>query len=467
VRGRQSQLLVPTLVFVGLVVAAVGSLGAPLVPTVAHQTHVSLATAQWTLTLTLLTGAVTTPVLGRLGDGPRRRVVILSTLGVVLFGSILTALPLGIGWLLAGRGLQGAGLGLTSLVIAVARDAFDGQRAHAVIGLLSVTSVAGIGVGYPLAGVVTQYAGLRAAYGVGAAVTCAALVLAVLVMPRGLSRPRARLDIAGALLLSVALSGLLYAISEAAATGVAAWLLLCIAGASVMAGLVWVRHELRVTGPLVDLRLLRVPAVLAADLTVLLGGVGMYLLLSLATRFVQTPTSTGYGFGATVVVAGLVLVPFSAMSFLASRTVPALLRRVPGGLAAPASCAVVLIASLGFALARDHLWQVFVVMGVAGFGVGSVFATVPAFIVRAVPATVTSSAISFNQVLRTIGFAAGSAVAGLVLQAATPAGQALPVNAGYTAAALIGAGVLLITIIVTVALRPRGHTAGGALAGMR
>ncbi len=417
------------------------------------------------MTLTLLTGAVTTPVLGRLGDGPRRRAVILGTLGVVLLGSILTTLPLGIGWLLAGRGLQGAGLGLTSLVIAVARDAFDGQRAHAVIGLLSVTSVAGIGVGYPLAGVVTEYAGLRAAYGVGAAVTAAAFVVAALVLPRGLPRPSVRLDIAGALLLGSALSGLLYAISEAAASGIAAWSPLCIAGVSVMLGLAWVRHELRVTRPLVDLHMLRIPAVPAADVTVLLGGVGMYLLLSLATRFVQTPASTGYGSGGTVIVAGLVLVPFSAMSFLASRTVPVLTRRVPGGMAAPASCAVVLVASLGFAFARSHLWQVFFVMGVAGFGVGSVFATVPALIVRAVPAAVTSSAISSNQVLRTIGFAAGSALAGLVLQAATPAGHAFPADAGYTVAALLGAGVLLITIVLTVALRPRDHT-GGTLAPM-
>lgn len=80
-----------------------------------------------------------------------------------------------------------------------------------------------------------------------------------------------------------ALSGLLYAISEAAASGIAAWLLPCIAGMSVVLGVVWVRRELRVTRPLVDLHMLRIPAVLAADVTVLLGGVGMYLLLSLIT----------------------------------------------------------------------------------------------------------------------------------------------------------------------------------------
>ncbi|CAB4893218.1 unannotated protein [freshwater metagenome] len=90
----ESRMLVPSLLFVGVVVAAVGSLGAPLITSVATTFDVSLSSAQWTLTLALLTGAVTTPVLGRLGSGPHRRAAILGTLGVVSAGGILTALPL-------------------------------------------------------------------------------------------------------------------------------------------------------------------------------------------------------------------------------------------------------------------------------------------------------------------------------------------------------------------------------------
>lgn len=65
-----ARLLVPALMFIALVVAAVGSLGAPLITSVATSLHVSLGSAQWTLTIALLSGAVATPVLGRLGAGP-------------------------------------------------------------------------------------------------------------------------------------------------------------------------------------------------------------------------------------------------------------------------------------------------------------------------------------------------------------------------------------------------------------
>jgi MFS family permease len=444
----RSKALVPTLVFVGLVVAAVGSLGAPLVPTVAAQAGVSLAAAQWTLTGTLLVGAVATPLLGRLGDGPHRRATVLGTLMIVLLGSVLTVVPFGFGVLLVGRCLQGVGLGLTSLVIAIARDAYPQRRS--IVGLLSVTSVAGIGVGYPVAGVLTEYVSLRAAYGAGLLVVAAGLVLAVAVIPHSGHRESRPLDIAGAVLLGTGLTGLLFAIGQAG-SGVRPTVLIGLLLGSLLVGAVWARHEMRTPYPLVDLRLLRLPAVLVADVTVLFGGVGMYLLLSLVTRYVQTPTATGYGSGASVVVAGLVLVPFSLLSFVASRIVAALSTRRPD-LVLAGSCLVVLVASVTFALARDRLWESFVVMGVAGLGVGSIFAAVPAFIVRSVPANETGSAVGFNQVLRTVGFSAGSAVAGLVLAAATPAGQVFPVDRGYTVAALIGAAFLLVTAIVLVAV---------------
>lgn len=64
-----SRRLVAFLVFVGLIVAVIGSLGAPLITAVAEEYDVSLAASQWTLTIALLAGAVATPVLGRLGSG--------------------------------------------------------------------------------------------------------------------------------------------------------------------------------------------------------------------------------------------------------------------------------------------------------------------------------------------------------------------------------------------------------------
>ena|SRR5690242_20289806 len=115
-------LLAAVLVFLAVESTAVASLGTPLLPTVQQAEHVSLAASQWALTITLLTGAVATPLMGRLGDGRLRRRTTIGAVAVMLAGCVLSALPAGFAVFLAGRALQGAGLGLVPLATAVARD---------------------------------------------------------------------------------------------------------------------------------------------------------------------------------------------------------------------------------------------------------------------------------------------------------------------------------------------------------
>ena len=264
--GPAARRLVPGIVFVGLVVAAIGSLGAPMITAVAECYGVSLAAAQWTLTITLLAGAVATPLIGRLGSGPRRRAVVLVTLAVVAAGSALTALPLPFAALLVGRTGQGVGLGLTALMMGVARDHLPHERSTRTIALVSVASTAGIGVGYPLAGLLTDVDGIRAAYAFGLIVTTAAWLVAILVIPAAPKRPASRVDIPGALLLTVALVGLLTMISETEL-----WRLHTVLAAAVFAGslvllIAWSALEMRIDNPLVDVRLLRRPTIAAANL---------------------------------------------------------------------------------------------------------------------------------------------------------------------------------------------------------
>ncbi len=152
-------------------------------------------------------------------------------------------------------------------------------------------------------------------------------------------------------------------------------------------------------------------------------------------------------------VAGLVLVPFSVAGFVASRVVPRVTRNRAADALLPLGCLVLLAAMLAFATFSESLWQVFLVMGGAGLGVGIAFAAIPALIVHAVPEHGTGSAMSVNQVLRTVGFSLGSALSATVLEAHTPHGERLPTADGYDAAAVIGCGVWVAMLLLTTALR--------------
>ncbi|WP_406295531.1 MFS transporter [Streptomyces sp. NBC_00624] len=455
VARSEARLLVPALTFIALVVAAVASLGTPLITSVATSFHVSLGSAQWTLTVALLSGAVATPVLGRLGAGPHRRATILATLAVVVAGSALTVLPLPFAWLLAGRAAQGVGLGLTALMMGVARDHLPEERSAAVIALISVVSIIGAGVGYPLAALLAELGGVRAAYGLGLVVTAAALLTAWRSMPEAPEGRSAHVDVAGAVVLAAALLLVLFLAGErnlwsghlavAAGLAVVAVALLC----------VWAVIELRGTTPLVDVRAVRHPAVAGANLAMFVGGIGMYLLLTLITRYAQTPHGAGYGFGLTTFVAGLVLIPFSVLGFLAGKLTPRVRTRIADPLLLAGSAVVVGGGFALFAAARSDLAELFAAMGVLGFGVGGFSAAMPGVILAVTPKSETSSAMSFNYVVRSVGYSLGSAIGGLILAAGTGPGHLFPDDSAYTTAALVGIGAMAITTLASLALARR------------
>jgi MFS family permease len=444
--------------FVGTVVAVISSLGAPLVPAVAETMGASLPGAQWSLTITLLVGAVATPVVGRLGDGPNRRAVVLIVLGLVTVGGVLAALPLGLEWLIVGRGLQGFGLGLTPVAIATARDALTGERSRSTVAALSVTVVAGVGLGYPTAGLIAEVGGLHAAYWTGAGISSLALLAAAAVLPPSPDAPSRRLDVVGAVLLGAALAGLLLALGEAEAWGWTSPLLWTVTAAAVLVLLGWLLWETRTPSPLVDLRLARGRVAASAHVAALLVGLSNYLLLASIPILAQAPVADGAGFGTSIVVAGLILLPFSLASVAAGRIARSFTDRAAARLVLPVAALVQSGAFVLFLLARTELWQLFVVMAIAGIGVGAAFAAFPALIISAVPPHETGSAMSLNQVLRYVGFAVGSALTAAVLAAATAPGTPAPDSSGYGTLAVIGLAVCVTTAVVTWLIPGRALT---------
>jgi MFS family permease len=462
---RSPRALVPVLIFVGTVVAVISSLGAPLIPAIASSMRTSLPHAQWALTVTLLVGAVGTPVVGRLGDGRHRRAVVLTVLAVVTLGGILAALPLGLGWLIAGRGLQGFGLGLTPLAIAIAREALAGERSRSTIAALSITVAAGIGLGYPVAGLIAELGGVHAAFWAGAGVSLTALIASAAVLPPSPETPPRRLDVIGALLLGAGLASLLLALANAEVWGLSSPLLWGLLGAAVFALLGWGWWESRTPLPLVDLRLARGRLALTAHSAALLVGLSNYLLLASVPVLAQAPVAPRAGFGTSIVVAGLVLLPFSAASVLSGRLARLIADRAGTAVVLPIAALVQSGSFVLLAVTRTDLWQLFVVMAVAGLGVGAAFAAFPALIVAAVPPSETGSAMSLNQVLRYIGFSLGSALTATVLEASTAHGAPAPSSGGYTVLAGVGFAVCLLTAAVTWAAAPRTRPRRGRTRG--
>ena len=148
------------------------------------------------------------------------------------------------------------------------------------------------------------------------------------------------------------------------------------------------------------------------------------------------------------------------MGFVAGKLTPRVRVRIGAPSLLAGSAVIVLGAFALFATTRSNLAELFVAMGVLGFGVGSFSAAMPGVILAVTPQEETSSAMSFNYVVRSVGYSLGSAIGGLVLAAGTDTGRLFPNDGAYTTAALIGIAAIAITTMTSLALA-RQHAGVG------
>lgn len=439
--------LVPALVYSALCTAVVSSLGMLLVPSIATEFDVTVSTAQWMLTINLLVGAIATPVLGRLSDGPHKKRLLVIALVIILVGSITAALAPTFAVFLVGRALQGLTYGIVPITIAMARRYVEPSRVQSSISTLSVTVATGLGIGYPLTGIISGRTSYHWAFWFGSFFVLTAIVIALRVMPAGpdLHAPRRPFDVPGAALLGLGLGSLLLAISEGENWGWASAPTLGVAAAATVLLVVWGVVELRTAHPLVNLRVVRSGDVLLANGTAVGLGITMYIALSVGSLVAQAPASTGYGIAMPVVWAGFVMLPLSVGSLIANRVVRRLTRRLNLATLLPIGSTMIAGASIMLWITHSHLWLLLVGMLVLGLGMGAAYAAMPTLIARTVAAEELGSSVSFNQVLRTVGSSFGTALSGAILAAHTaPGGHAT--DTGITGTFALAAVVCLAVL---------------------
>ncbi len=414
----------------------VGSLGIPLVPLVAETYGATLGQAQWMATISLLIGAVSTPILGRLSHGRDGRRLMWIALSIATLGGLLSTFH-GPFWLLvAGRALQGVGMSLAPLAIATARLLLTDAAFIRTVGYLSVSAVAGAGAAFPLMTWIASTFGLHAAFAAGAVLSGATLLASIFVIPATASsatRPTS-VDPVGAVLLSTAISTFLLLITQPRQEPARALLFLAL---TVTASIVLVIWERRHPSPFIDFQAHLGVSLRAVNLMGVLVAVGAYAALALLSLRVQAPADTGYGLASTAFIAGSMIVPFAVFNVVGGRLFPTVYKRLGGLRTLTLGSLLVTLGTAALSIPYPSFLLLGATMAVVGLGAGLTFSGTPAVISGRVTPQLLGTALSVNLLLRYLGFASGGAIAIAVLELMTPHGDLYPDTSAFMLSAVV------------------------------
>jgi MFS family permease len=150
------------------------------------------------ITITLLVAAVCTPVSGKLGDMYGKRRVGLVLLALLIAGSVTAAMAATVVPLIVGRGLQGTGLGVIPLGIAILRDSVPRVRLASATALVSATLGVEGAIGLPVSAFVTEYFDWHLLFWIAAGIGVVSFVLYFVFVPASAIRSGGRFDYVGA-----------------------------------------------------------------------------------------------------------------------------------------------------------------------------------------------------------------------------------------------------------------------------
>jgi EmrB/QacA subfamily drug resistance transporter len=426
--------------------ALLQSLVVPVLTTVQHELHTSQDAATWVLTAYLLSAAILTPILGRVGDMFGKERVFVGTLVALTLGSLLAALAPSIGVMIVARVIQGAGGGMLPVAFGIVRDEFPPEKVTGAIGNLAALTAVGAGAGIVLAGPIVSSLSWRWLFWLPMILTAIATVCAVLFVPESPIRTPGRISLLPAVLLSAWLVALLVALSEAPEWGWRSGKVIGLIIAAVAVAGCWVLSELKAVTPLIDMQMMRRTAVWTNNLVGLLIGIGMYATFAFLPEFVQTPSAAGYGFGASITQSGLMLLPATITMLVTGMFAGRLARRFGGKALVIAGCLIGAAAMAIIAFAHGLEWHIYLANGLMGIGFGLAFAAMSALVVAAVPVTQTGVATGMNANIRNIGGSVGAAVmASIVTARLEPSG--LPQQSGYTTGFAVMTGGLVLAAV--------------------
>ncbi|MDT0543339.1 MULTISPECIES: MFS transporter [Streptomyces] len=437
----------------GMLAVATGALESVVTPTLPLlQRELDMSPAEGALLsiVLLITGALVTPVAGKLGDRYGGKRVLIRLMAVVCAGGLVSALAPNLPVLLLGQVLQGAMVGALPLSFILVRKHLPAGESKVAIGTVSGLFVGGGMAGTLSAGPVAEGLSRHWMFALPTFAVIGATLLVNRLMPDDPpGRPDdAGIDWPGLVLLSGTLVTLMLVLALAPDIGSQPLVLgaLIVVLAAFVTG--WTAVERRAASPMVDLRMLARPAVWKSSVLTFVICVGTSMAVYLVPQLFAVDADE-YGFGASATKIGFFLLPGAVAASLAGPISGIGARRFGSRAVVTTGIVIMVTALTALAAVHSEVWHLIIGKAMIALANGLCVTAMVTSTATSVDQGDTGIATSLVLVTRVLGYAVGAQVSGAMLTAATPSGSDVPAESAFVTGFVIAGAVTALSLLVT------------------
>ncbi|MFF9685013.1 MFS transporter [Streptomyces sp. NPDC014623] len=441
----------PAIGALGILALALGTLQSvvePALPLLQRELRISPSEGALIGNALLVTGAVVTPVVGKLGDRHGGKRVLVRLMAVVSAGGLLAGLAPNLPVLLLGQVLQGAMVGALPLSFILVRKHLPAGESQVAIGLVVALFTGGSMMGMLFAGPIAEGLSWQWMFALPTIAVIATTAVVIRLMPHDPPvRPDDRVDWPGVVLLSGTLLAFMLGLVTVAGGGLPPLAVGAVAVAVAALATGWVAVERRAVSPMVDLRMLAKPAMWHACVLTLVMTASSGMVVFLLPQLFGMPAD-GYGFGSSTTAIGLFLLP-GAVAGAVSDSVGGIAARRFGPRAVVIAGTGVTVVTL-FALSSSHTaeWQLVLAKVLTAFAAGIGTTALLAGTATAIDTKDIGIATGLLVVTRVIGVALGAQGAGAILDAGTEPMTGRPAESAFVTGFVVAGLVAAVSLLV-------------------
>jgi len=449
--------------------------------------HISYSTSSWILTAYLISGAVATPIAGKLSDIYGRKKMVLIIFIIYIIGISAGGLSSNISFLVIARVIQGIGISMFPIAFGIIRDQLPKDKLAVGVGVFSSMFAAGSVVGLAVGGTIIKNFGWHATF---LSIVPFAIILWIIInkfirdnkaeletpisleqpasakyssnQPKAAANSACSIDLKGAIALAATIASFLLALTYIGNSNnldsSAQIKVISLAVLSMVSLTLFVIIERKASSPLIELSLMAHKVLLPANIVILIFGITMFMVYQTIPILVRSPQPLG--FGGDAVSTAMVQLPFMIVILVFAPSSGFIVSKI-GNLKPTVTGTIIM--TIGFlSLLVFHSTEFTVAINLAIVAAGISLIQVGAFNITMeyTPLKYSGVSLGMSVVLFLIGSSIGPAIAGIYMQTHQEiikgiGAGAFPSPISYNFIFLTATTISVLSITLVIILRRR------------